>query len=723
MTVTSMATDAGNAIPAGNGKGRRPNSLGGGNRDLTRVGATVVAILAVAAIAVVLVFRFVGGAKERDLQTWQVRLGIVADSRATAVNNWLDGQFATLRGLAENEALKLYVGRVLEDRKSAAPTVTPEAQFLGNLLAVTAARSGFSAPPKGANVPANVRRVGVAGLALFDRDGQMLVGTPHFPAGGAEFKTFMSGVGKGKRLLFGPFTGPSGQVSIAFAEPIYRVQADANPANQIGVVIGVKPLGSELYPLLQQPGDVSKTQEAVLIRADGAAIRYLSPLKRGGKPTARTLSRDTPNLAAAFALETIGGFARKRDYRGELVLVTSRAIKAAPWVLMQKIDRTEAMGPSDQRAKRLLIILLLATALATAAAFALWRHGASRRARTAAIQAHDMAERFEHQSRFLSLLTDTQPNAIFVSDEDAAIRFANAETVRRTGIARNDMMGKSLEAVFGHDLGSYYLRLNREARERERLVSETRRAMSEDGERVYQSQHLTVAASRHMPAGTLVVEEDVTEAVTERERRLTALRTLVGTLVNVVDERDPNAADHSRRVAFVARAIAGEMELPDNLRDTAEFGGTLLNLGKILVPETLLTKKGKLTSSEMRKVRDSIRATAQMLEDVPFDGPVVDTLEQALLRYDGRGARSGPKGDEILVTARIVSVANSFVALVSRRAHRAGLSIDKAIATLQTSAGQEFDHKVVTALVNYLDNRGGRNAWASLKPPTRTPNE
>jgi hypothetical protein len=184
------------------------------------------------------------------------------------------------------------------------------------------------------------------------------------------------------------------------------------------------------------------------------------------------------------------------------------------------------------------------------------------------------------------------------------------------------------------------------------------------------SEHIPIAATSSMPRGVLVVEQDITEAVTERERRERTLSQLIRSLVGVVDRRDPNAADHSMRVAEVARRIAREMGIEPLLVETAETAGRLMNLGKILVSEDLLTRTEGLSKEEIERVREGIQASADLLEGIEFDGPVVETLRQVQEMWDGSGGPAGREGGDIIVTARIVSVANTFVALTSPRAHR-----------------------------------------------------
>ena len=82
-----------------------------------------------------------------------------------------------------------------------------------------------------------------------------------------------------------------------------------------------------------------------------------------------------------------------------------------------------------------------------------------------------------------------------------------------------------------------------------------------------------------------------------------------------------------------------------------------------------------------------------------------------------RGQPHGLKGAAILAEARVVAVANAFVALASPRAYRAGMPLDEAIDKIRAQAGTVFDRRAVTALENSLENRGGRDAWADFGKP------
>jgi HD-GYP domain-containing protein (c-di-GMP phosphodiesterase class II) len=277
------------------------------------------------------------------------------------------------------------------------------------------------------------------------------------------------------------------------------------------------------------------------------------------------------------------------------------------------------------------------------------------------------------------------------------------------------MLGKPIANVLGPAAAKRVLRLNHEAMENNRVVTEYGAVDIGGKHRMIQSEHIPLKGAGGGVSGVLTVEDDITDFVTERERRARTLNQLVRTLVDVVDKRDPFAAQHSARVAKVARAVAKEMNLSDVEIETAEIAGSLLNLGKILIPEAVLAKTEGLTDEERGMIRNSIMTSAELLRGIEFDGPVVETLQQAQANFDGSG-NPPLKGDEILVTSRIIAVANAFIGMISDRAFRQALSIDQAIDALMKGVGKGFDRRVVAALINYLDNHGGREGFA-VSPP------
>jgi HD-GYP domain-containing protein (c-di-GMP phosphodiesterase class II) len=671
--------------------------------------ATLAGALVIAALGVVLLLRFVDQERQRDLMNWQVRLGIVADSRKAAIEAWLADQWSDLDGIAQNDSVRLFLSelKTASGDLNAVPDGRSQADYIQNLLVFTAAQGHFTAPLAAPNLPVNIDRTANAGLALFDTSGRLLVATRGTPTGQPWIAALLAGAKKGQRTERDLFLDGAGNPAMAFVEPIFAVQADAVPDQQVGWAMGVKEVGAELYPLLHQPGEAEQTAEAVLVRSSGANVEYLSPLPQY-QPLSLTLASITPDLAEAAALRAPGGFGVANDYRNVRVLYVCRALAGSPWVLVYKVDRAEALGATNRRAAQLLAVFGLAIVMLAAIYVAVWRHGASRRAALAAEQFRDLAQRFERQSNLLHLVTDGQPNAIFITNPEGRYTYANRVAAAEAGIDAEDMVGKSLAAVIGPAKAGRYLELNRRAAETHGIVYELTRTANGSATTVMHSQHIP------LDSGVLVIEEDLSAVSAEQERRRSTLEHLVRCLIALADRRDPSAAGHSAFVAVVARAVAEEMGLERTLVETAEMAGRLMNLGKILVPASILTRHGPLTPDELDSLHHSMLEATRLLEGVEFDGPVVETLRQCQEHWDGNGKPHRLKGREIIPTARVLAVANAFVGLLSPRAYRARMSLDEASRILVGEIGTKFDPAVVAALVSHLENKGGRAAWAGL---------
>jgi len=672
-----------------------------------RLGVIAVIFALAVILAVVAVLRFVAAERQRDLRAWQLRLGIVADSRAAAVEDWLAARKKTLADLAANPSLRLYLSEMLR----AGPDAEAQAGYLVNLLTATAGRAGFSAPPLGPQVPANVERIGLAGLALVNRDGRVMVASPAMPALPADLRRIL----EKKQTLIDLYVGPDGAPAMGFIAPVYGVQDDPGAVPPIGYAVGIRRIGDELFKRLRQPGETLKTAQSYLVRRIGARIDYLSVPGEDGTWLGRTLAYNTPELAAAYALQAPGGFAERVDYAGRRVLVTGRALAGAPWTLVRTIGANEALGAANARRTTLLAVLLLVVFGVAASLLLVWRHGVSVRLARAAARLRALAEKYEALGRFLRVVSDGQPTAIIALDRADRFRFANRRAAEDAGAPAEALTGKTLLEVYGPHKAERLARLNAECLSAGAPVSQIRTDEDNSGEeRVIKSDHIPLDGGRE---GVLMVLEDMTELVRERERREANLRQLVTTLATIIDRRDPFSARHSARVAEVAEAIAQEIGLPDREVETTEIAGSLMNLGKILVPRELLVKTDPLSEEEHTTIREAIAAGADLLAGVDFDGPVVATIRQVQARWDGAGAPAGLAGKDILIGARILAVANAFVAAVSARAWRAGHSFDDAATSLMAGAGAAYDRAVVAALINYLDNRGGRERWARFREP------
>ena len=724
-------TETDEELPDGGETGDAPEKKA--KRQVNRTALMIGAGMAVAVVAAIWgSFHFIESERQREIQQWQVRLGIVADSRTAAVGEWIEQNFSYMRELSENASLQLYMSELAEggeetglddkDNKSTDQADSEEeaasASYLRNLLVATAERTGFKAPPPVGEVSANVERPGIAGISLVDKEGKSLVGTPDMPPLTAKIRAAVAKALDGEPAVIDVYLGASGLPTMGFVLPIFGIQQDSDGAKGIGGAVGVRTIGRDLFDRLKQPGETAKSTETYMVRARGAVVEYLTPLADDTQPLKRTMSADTPDLAAAHALKKPGGFAIKTDYAGTEVLAASRAVPGVPWVLIRKISRKEALSATDTRLTTMLVVFILLIVGITVTIVAVWRHGSSMRATQAAANMKVALERFENLSKFMRVVTNSQRNVIIAVDGETKYTFANETAAKEAGIPVEDMMGKTMSSILGPIKAQAYASVNKGILKNFERESHTLVFGDEDAEgtegadafQMIQGDFIPLRGDRDFPPAVLMVLNDITELTHERRRSEKMLRGLINTLVGVVDRRDPFSANHSSRVAEVACAIASEMGLDEGDCKTINIAGSLMNLGKIFISTELLTKTSDLTPDERETLANAYMVTVDLLKNVTFEGPVVDTIRQLGETWDG-GGPLGLKEDEILVTARVLYVANAFVGMVTPRAYRAAMPLQKVADILMEDTGVRYDRKAVTALVNFLENRGGNRLW------------
>ncbi len=664
---------------------------------------------------------FVDGQRNRDVQNWEVRLGIVADSRLSSVEQWLSEQKDAILSLAENESLQVYLTQLVLDTQENGAKITevPEAGYLINLLNNHAVISGFWEPQE-PEIRANVARPGRAGIALTDRTGRLLVSSGNMPPMNPSIRAGMAQADNGVSAVIDMYSGLDGEPVMGFVHPIYAVQQNGDVDQIIGFIVGLRTVRKSLFPNLHQPGDSQTSSETYLVRKNGKLIEYISPLIDGTQALKRKLSADGA-LAAAFVAEEPGLFGRRTNYLGDEVLVTGRAVSGAPWYLVRSISASEALAATNQRLNTMLGVFLLLILGITGTVVAVWRHGTSIRAAELAVKYKTTAEDLQARTEFLKVVTDRQPTAIAVFNEENKYTFANKKAADTAEMGQEEIIGRRITNVFDKDVASDLKNMMEQAREDQETQTQLITVPQEGGEQVWKSDIIPLGKSSGQGAELLAVFQDITEVVEEREQRENVLRNLVSTLVAFLDRRDPFSANQSARVAEVSVAIAEELGSSEKVIRTVDISGNLMNLGKILVPRDVLTKVGDLSDEERGILRDSLFASADLLEGVKFNLPVAETLRQLQEHWDGSGQPRGLKGNMINEGARIITVANAFVGMVSPRAYREALNFNKATSILMEDVDTRYDRKSVSALINTLENRGGREKWQHFSKSPEAP--
>ncbi|RPJ15480.1 MAG: PAS domain S-box protein, partial [Desulfobacteraceae bacterium] len=199
-----------------------------------------------------------------------------------------------------------------------------------------------------------------------------------------------------------------------------------------------------------------------------------------------------------------------------------------------------------------------------------------------------------------------------------------------------------------------------------------------------------------------------TELDNSFKRLRVALGGTIQALAVAVETRDPYTAGHQKKVADLSRAIAVEMGLDANRTDGIRMSGVIHDLGKMGIPAEILSKPSKLTDIEYRLIKTHPQAGYDILKDVEFPWPIAQIVIQHHERYNGSGYPDGLKGDEILLEARIIGVADVVEAIASYRPYRPGLGLEKALGEITQNRGILYDPAVVDACLRLFIEKGYR---------------
>jgi diguanylate cyclase (GGDEF)-like protein/putative nucleotidyltransferase with HDIG domain len=173
-------------------------------------------------------------------------------------------------------------------------------------------------------------------------------------------------------------------------------------------------------------------------------------------------------------------------------------------------------------------------------------------------------------------------------------------------------------------------------------------------------------------------------------------------LALAIDAKDQTSQSHIRRVQLYAAALARALGIPENDIQGVKTAALLHDIGKLAVPEHILSKPGPLTPEEFQKIRAHPKVGADIISAVPFPYPVSPLILSHHERWDGKGYPAGLKGEDIPLGARILSVVDYFDALMAERPYHKAMGFDAAVGLLQQEAGKGLDPRVVEKFIELL---------------------
>jgi diguanylate cyclase (GGDEF)-like protein/putative nucleotidyltransferase with HDIG domain len=173
-------------------------------------------------------------------------------------------------------------------------------------------------------------------------------------------------------------------------------------------------------------------------------------------------------------------------------------------------------------------------------------------------------------------------------------------------------------------------------------------------------------------------------------------------LARAIQAKDNHGSSHVDRVQYYAATLASQLNLPEQDTQAVEIAALLHDIGKLAVPEHILSKPGPLTPNERKKMQIHAQVGAEIVSAVRFPCPVAPLIRSHHERWDGKGYPAGLRGEQIPIGARILAVADCFDALTSERPYRRAVSPDAAVQILRAEAGRAFDPAIVSTFAGLV---------------------
>lgn len=314
----------------------------------------------------------------------------------------------------------------------------------------------------------------------------------------------------------------------------------------------------------------------------------------------------------------------------------------------------------------------------------------------------------ESERKYRDLANDL-PTCVFETDLSGLLTYANRTGLDLFGYSEDEILGKhTLEQMVTGTERERAMRTFRTAVEQGTIPAGEYTALRKDG-----TSFPALVSSRAIQhdgkaIGVRGILVDITERVEFAKRIERALTGTIHALAMTTEMRDPYTAGHQERVTQLAVAIGRKLGFDDRRLEGLRIAALLHDVGKVSVPAEILSKPSALTEIEMGIVRFHPRTGYVILREIEFPWPVAEIVLQHHERMDGSGYPDGIRGDEILLEARILAVADTVAAMTAHRPYRAAVGDSDVLEAVRRGSRAQYDGDVVSACIRLFREDGFR---------------
>jgi PAS domain S-box-containing protein/putative nucleotidyltransferase with HDIG domain len=319
----------------------------------------------------------------------------------------------------------------------------------------------------------------------------------------------------------------------------------------------------------------------------------------------------------------------------------------------------------------------------------------------------------ESEERF-KCLSNNAPDIIYTLGTDGLITYVNPAWEKILGHRKEEVIGRHLIDFIKEERNETLVRLIKNIKDKKETIKDVNIViLDKDGnELLFTMNNAPNFDLEGNTAGIVGTLKDITELkrseieLKENVKKLQmAMNSTINAMSMITESRDPYTAGHQKRVAALATAIAEEMGLLEEDIKIIHMASLIHDIGKIHIPSEILVKPGKLNEIEFSMIKAHPEIGHGILKTVEFTPPIAEIVLQHHERLDGSGYPNGLKGEEIILEARIIAVADVVEAMASHRPYRASLGKDKALEEITLSSGISYDSDVVNACLKLFKEK------------------
>jgi PAS domain S-box-containing protein/putative nucleotidyltransferase with HDIG domain len=327
---------------------------------------------------------------------------------------------------------------------------------------------------------------------------------------------------------------------------------------------------------------------------------------------------------------------------------------------------------------------------------------------------------FDNKERY-RLITERAADAMWTVDMNMRLTYISPSITRLLGYSVQEAMAKPMQEIFTPVSFKLAMKLlkeelrveNREQKDLARSRTLELELIRKDGSLVpVEVKYTFLRDAQARPAEVLAIARDISErkqaqeeAKHSTERLIRAMEHAIQAMTIIVEMRDPHTAGHQQRATQLACAIAEQMGLSKEQISGLRLAGLIHDIGKVRIPAEILTNPDGLSEPEFMMIKAHPLLGYEILKTIDFPWPVAQIVLQHHERMDGSGYPSGLSGEDIIMEARILAVADVVEAMASHRPYRAALGINKALAEISQNKGVLYDSKAVDACLTLFRDK------------------